>query len=216
LEKHTHVVVGVSGGIDSLVLLHLLRVYNKRYQRGWHLTAVHIDPGFPGWSWAELQRYLERTEVDQIIVHTNVHRRISKLQNKCFVCARDRHRKLIETAEMLDTFHIALAHHQDDIAETLLLNMFYAGRISTLMPRQSVVQGRFILVRPLYYLNKAQIAAIAHASRIRALDMPCPYYKNSKRESIRGMLGKLKQKNPDIYTNIFRSIFNIHKQYMPS
>lgn len=151
-----------------------------------------------------------------MIVRTNIYRHIMKIQNKCFVCARERHRKLIETAEMLSTFHIALAHHQNDIAETLLLNMLYAGRISTLMPRQSVVQGRFFLIRPLYYLNKDEIAAIARASGITAFDITCPYYKDSRREVIRGLLGKLKQKNPDVYRNIFSSIFNIRKQYMPS
>ncbi len=94
--------------------------------------------------------------------------------------------------------------------------MFYAGRISTLMPRQPVVQGRFVLVRPMYYMTKDEIEAIARAEGIEALKTDCPYYKDSNREKIRGMLRELQKETPDIYSNIFRSVFNIMRSYMPS
>ncbi|UCD19982.1 MAG: tRNA 2-thiocytidine biosynthesis protein TtcA [candidate division WOR-3 bacterium] len=215
MEKHAHVVIGVSGGIDSLVLLHLLRMFNRRYRPNWRVTAVHIDPGFPKANIEGLRQNLEMTETDHIIVSVDVRRRISKSANKCFICAQERHRRLIEIAETIDTFNIALAHHQDDVVETVLLNMFYAGRLSTLMPRQPVVQGRFTIIRPLYYLSKTQIKNIADTAGIRAFSAPCPYYKNSRREKIRSMLHDLKQKNPDISGNIFHSIFNVRRQYLP-
>ena len=121
----------------------------------------------------------------------------------------------MEIAEEDNINNIALAHHQEDVAETLLLNMLYAGRTSTLLPRQQIAHGRFNFVRPLYYLDKNTILEIARVFDLESQANSCPYYKSSRRELIREKLNDIKKKNPDVYTNIFHSIFNIKKTYMP-
>lgn len=208
--------VGVSGGIDSLTLFHLLRAYNTRYRTGRQINAAYIDPCFPQQDRRKIQEFFVKTGADHRIVRANNYRRITKTRNKCYVCARERHRRLIEVAEELNIFHIVLAHHRDDVAETLLLNMFYAGRMSTLVPKQPVLQGRFYYIRPMYYLSKAEIAAIARASGLTPLAGACPYYENSRRKTIRTILDQLGKKNPDIYPNIFHSFFNMRRDYVPS
>lgn len=210
--------VGVSGGIDSLTLFNLLRAYDTRYRTGWQIYAAHIDPCFPQQDCREIQAFFVQTGADHRIVHANIYHCIARMRNsnKCFVCARERHRRLIEVAEELNIFHIALAHHRDDVAETLLLNMLYTGRMSTLVPKQPVLQGRFYYIRPMYYLSKAEIAAIARTSGLTPLAASCPYYENSRRETIRAMLDQLGKTNPDIYPNIFHSIFNVRRNYLPS
>ena len=177
---------------------------------------MHVDPCFPGWKCHELTQMLEHAGVDHLTVRADIYAQVQKVRNPCFVCSRSRKEKLVRTAEKMSVFNIALAHHRDDIVETLLLNMFYSGRISTLMPGQSVMQGRFVLVRPMYYMTKDDITNIARASGIEAFKMDCPYYKESNREKIRDLLRDLQKEDPDIYSNIFRSIFNITKKYMPS
>lgn len=216
IEKHARVLVGISGGIDSLVLLHLLREYCGRYHTGWQITAVHIDHCFPGHDSRQLEDHFTRIGTPYRIVRADIYRRIEQTADRCFVCARERHRRLIELAEESSIFHIALAHHQDDAAETLLLNILYAGRMSTLVPRQPLLQGRFCFVRPLYYLSKKEITAIARACGLKPLAAACPYHQDSRREKIRALLAELSRQNPDIHANIFRSLFNVRREYLPS
>lgn len=216
MEKHTSVLVGVSGGIDSLVLLLLLQKFNDTYRQDWYIKAAHIDAGFPDWDSASLEKYLATRNINIIIARTKIHKRIRKVDDKCFFCARARRQRLIEIAEEFNIANIGLAHHEEDVAETLFLNILYAGKISTLLPRQPIVHGRFVLVRPLYFLDKTTITQIGQAFGLKSFRSPCPFYKDSRRERIRTILATLKQKNPDIYSNIFHSIFNINKTYMPS
>jgi tRNA 2-thiocytidine biosynthesis protein TtcA len=215
LEKHASVLVAVSGGIDSMLLLFLLLQYNERYAQKWNIKAAHINQGFPGWDPAILEEYLLAKNVELIIASSKIHDRIRKVEDKCFFCSRARRRKLMVIAEDLDIFNIALAHHQEDVVETLLLNMLFTGRMGTLLPRQPIVRGRFTFVRPMYYMDKKIIVEIAQAMGLKNFGNPCPYYADSRREMIRQLLNQVEKKNPDIYTNIFHSIFNINKPYMP-
>lgn len=216
LEKHTRLLVGISGGIDSLALLFLLHKFNETCRQNWYIKAAHVDAGFPDWDSASLEQYLAAQNIQVIVARTNDHKRIQKAEDKCFYCSRARRRKLMEIAEELDISNIVLAHHQEDVCETLLLNILYAGRISTLLPRQPIVQGRFVLVRPLYYLDKNTIMQIGRVFGIISFRNPCSFYRDSRRERVRETLEKIRKSNPDIYSTIFHSIFNINKTYMPS
>ena len=216
LEKYTSVLVGLSGGIDSLVLLFLLFVYKETFQQHWNIKAAHIDLGFPLWNPSDLQELLSQYNIRCIIAKTNIYNRLSKIQDKCFFCSRARREKLMNIAEKYNIFNVALAHHQEDVAETLLLNMFHSGRISTLLPKQGVIHGRFFVVRPLYYMDKEAIQKIGHAFGLKTLHNSCPFYHASRRESVRNLLEEIRKENPDIYANLFGSIFNIKRSYMPS
>jgi tRNA 2-thiocytidine biosynthesis protein TtcA len=145
----------------------------------------------------------------------DIYKKIKDIGNKCYRCSRERRKTLLETASRLNIFQIALAHHKQDVVETVIMNMIYNGAISTLTPKQSVIHGRFFLVRPLYYFEKDTIQAIARTRGLPSNDNVCAYYQDSKREVVRDFLEKTKKHNPDVYKNIFRSIFHINKAYMP-
>ena len=198
------------------MLLFLLHEYSTTYQQSWNITAAHIDPMFRGWNPGALQGLLHKNNMQYTVVRQNIHRRIKNVKNRCFFCSRERRKKLLDIAGKLDAFNVALAHHKEDVAETLLLNMLYTGRMSTLMPKQPIVHGRFSFVRPIYYLDKATILEIARALGLKNQGNVCPYYKTSRRETVRSLLSSIKKRNPDVYTNIFGSIFNTKKAYMPS
>ncbi|MGD8978666.1 MAG: ATP-binding protein, partial [candidate division WOR-3 bacterium] len=136
LEKHTSILVGISGGIDSLVLLFLLHKYKDIYRQMWEIKACHIDKGFPAHRSADLEEYLSARGIALTVVKTGIYTRTRRSDDKCFFCSRARRQKLMEYAEDFNINNIALAHHQEDVAETLLLNMLYAGRTSTLLPIQ--------------------------------------------------------------------------------
>ncbi len=215
LPKHTRLLVGVSGGVDSLVLLFLLAEYNERYKQQWEITACHIDPGFPGWRTDTLIQFFDALNIPDHIVKKDIFKKIKNVTNKCYPCSRERRKTLLETASRLNVFHVALAHHKQDVAETAIMNMIYNGEMATFTPKQSVIHGRFFLVRPLYYFEKKTIRAIAGTQGLPPNKNVCPYHQESKREAVRDFLERTREHNPDVYKNIFRSIFHINKAYLP-
>jgi tRNA 2-thiocytidine biosynthesis protein TtcA len=216
LKKHTRVIVGVSGGVDSTVLLTLLHEYNKRYKQHWHLIACHIDINTTPQSLAPLEKLIAQNGIEIIKVKTRFKKNLQTEKiSRCYTCSRLRRQRLLETAESLNIFQIALAHHKQDVAETILLNMLYNGEISTLVPKQPVIQGRHFFIRPLYYFDKEHIKTIASIYRLPVSTKPCPYFKNSKREFVRKFLEQCRVKNPDVYKNIFRGIFHVKRTYLP-
>jgi tRNA 2-thiocytidine biosynthesis protein TtcA len=215
LEKNSGVVVGVSGGADSLILLFLLNEYNNKFKKDWEIYACHIQPDFPNWNSIFIEEFCKRLNIPLKIIKINIDNRLKTVEKRCFFCARERRRRLLEYAESLDIFKVALAHHLEDVVETFLLNIIYNGEISTFVPAQSVIQGRFLFIRPLYYLDKKNIQTIARTLRIPENINKCPYFKESKRERIRNFLNEVSKEYPDVYKSIFNGIFNLKKGYLP-
>ncbi len=215
LGKNSSVVVAVSGGVDSYVLLYLLSQYNIRYSQKWDIYACHVDPGFTGWDSQNIAKFCRDINVECQIIKTNIDTRIKVLKKKCFFCARERRRKLLEYAESVNTFQIALGHHMEDVVETFLLNIIYNGEISTFVPVQSVIHGRFYFIRPLYYLNRKTIQKIGRTIGIPENTNLCPYYHLSKRQRIRDFLSEISNEYPEVYQSIFNGIRNIKRTYLP-
>lgn len=207
--------MGVSGGVDSSVLLHLLTEYNTRYSQQWDIHACHINAQFAGGNVMGIRTLCKRIGVPCMVKKIDIQKKLKRSNNACYFCARARRQKLLETAESLTIFQVALAHHAQDVAETIFLNMMYTGELSTLMPKQSVIRGRFFFIRPLYFIEKSSIKRIAEAYGILPSSAECPYFVNSKRSVVRDFLEEIRTDNPDVYRNIFRSLFHINKPYMP-
>jgi len=201
--------------MDSLSLLFLLDLYNRRYGQRWEIRAAHIDPQFSDWDTSRVQEFCTKIGVPCEIVSASIDRRIRKLENRCFFCSRERRRRLLEIAEDHNIFNVALAHHQEDVAETLLLNLLYNGEIAVFLPKQSVIHGRFHFIRPLYFFEKSDIMDFSQALDFPADKNVCPYSRDSKREEVRAYLAEVRKKNPAIYRNLFNALFNIKKAYLP-
>ncbi len=215
LGKNASVVVAVSGGVDSLVLLYLLSEYNIKYAQKWDIYACHVDPGFTNWNSQNVAKFCREINVEYQIIKTNIESRIKVLKKKCFFCARERRRRLLEYAESINTFQVALGHHMEDVVETFLLNVIYNGEISTFVPNQSVIHGRFHFVRPLYYFNRKVIEKIGRTLGLPENSNVCPYFQTSKRQKIREFLGGISDEYPEVYQSIFSGIGNIKRSYLP-
>lgn len=219
INGNEKIIVGVSGGKDSLVLLNLLYSIKKKAPVDFEILPVHIDAGFDGSFADELARYIEHThgaaKIEYKTYGVLAHSPENK-ENPCFLCSRLRRNRLFEIAREEGCGKIALGHHKDDIIETLFINMFYSGKMAAMKPRQSFFNGTLDIIRPLSYLEKKDIVKFAQSVGLPEFKNNCPSADKTKRVEIRSMLEDLYKHNRNIKGNIFRSLRNILPDYLLS
>ncbi len=211
------IAVGLSGGKDSLTLMWMLNERLPRVQIGYELFAIHIDPGFEGGFSDSLERHAEKMGHALRVEHTDYGIRGHSPENRenpCFLCSRLRRKRLFEMADELGCNKIALGHNKDDIIETLFLNICYAGEISTMVPCQSLFQGRFVMIRPLAFADETLIRRFAMDQGFPEFVNPCPSAKVSKRQEIKTLLNQLYRSNRKIKGNIFRAMSHVKPDYL--
>ncbi len=218
IEDGDRIVVGLSGGKDSLTLLWLLNERLARVPIDYSLFPVYVDPGFkPGFA-DELRIYLKTGGHDLIVDHTDfglvAHSGINR-ENPCFLCSRRRRQHLFEIADELGCRKVALGHNQDDLIETLFINICYAGEMSTMMPRQSFFKGTMTIIRPLAHAAENDIKRSAEKNKFPVFVNSCPSANRSKRHEIKTLLNTLYRKNRKIRGNIFRAMHHVNPEYLP-
>jgi tRNA 2-thiocytidine biosynthesis protein TtcA len=228
LEDGEKVLIAVSGGADSVVLLHLFDQYNRRRKKNWEVLAVHINPNFPileessdrrklNWKTKPMDRLFKSLALPYLIEDIDIIKKLAIEKFKpCYICSRERRRKLFEIADKYQIKKIAFAHHMEDVVETYLLNLFYTSKTSTFIPKQNFFQGKYYIIRPLYFFDKGLIQRYLQAYHLKPVKNPCPYAKSSERERIRKMLKKFYSLDKRVKTNIFWGIKNIKPNYLPN
>jgi tRNA 2-thiocytidine biosynthesis protein TtcA len=211
------IVVGLSGGKDSLTLMRVLSERRLRVPVSYELFAVHIDPGFEGGFSEPLKSYCKKQDYSLRIEYTDYgvagHSSANR-ENPCFLCSRLRRKRLFEVADELGCTKVALGHNKDDIIETLFLNIFYSGEISTMVPSQTFFEGRFTVIRPLAFAEENLIKTFAGKQEFPEFVNPCPSATNSKRQQIKSLLNDLYRSNNKIKGNIFRAMSHVNTDYL--
>ncbi len=211
------IVVGLSGGKDSLTLMWFLFERLARVPIEYELYPVYVDPGFEGGFGEELEAWCHNKGYPLRVEYTDfglvAHSRENR-ENPCFLCSRLRRKRLFEIADELNCDKLALGHHKDDIIETLFMNMCYAGEISTMKPSQSFFKGKFTVIRPLAYADEDSIRRFARSMDFPEFVNPCPTAGESKRHEVKEMLKKLYRSNKKIKGNIFRSMSHVREDYL--
>ncbi len=216
IQEGDRIMVGVSGGKDSLTLLHLLHERRRRVQMHYELIPVHIDMGFGSGRAQVLRDFFEAKGLAYHIEFTDIGKRANSPENRenpCFLCSWERRKRIFHLAHQLKCNKIALGHHKDDIIETLLLNIFYSAEISTMVPIQPLFRGKMTLIRPLALVEEKKIERFA-----KEMDLPfgpsgCPVSGRTKRKEVKELIESLERKNRKIKGNIFRSLSNIKLDY---
>lgn len=216
IDDGDRILVGVSGGKDSLTLLWALHERQSRVPVSYALQGVYIDPGFEGGfsrrlsEWAGRMGFPLRVEFSDcgVLAHSKVNR-----ENPCFLCARLRRQRIFEVAEELNCNKVAFGHHKDDIIETFFINICYAGAMYTMRPKQRFFNGKITVIRPMAYVDEERIKRFAAASGFPKFDNPCPTARISKRVEIKMLLKQLYKNNGNIKGNIFRSLGRVKPEY---
>lgn len=218
LADGDRVLIAVSGGIDSLVLIKILQYWQTKAPIAFELLAVHLDMGFGSDEAEQVASRLQGLQVEYLIEKTTYGRKALEAEDGrsgCFYCARQRRSRLFALAEEKGCRKLAMGHHQEDIIETFFLNLLYGGNLSTMVPRQDFFGGELAIIRPLAFLTKAEIRALGADFGLSPVANPCPLSTESKRQQIRDLLeGSIYSLDPAVRATIFTALANVRPDYL--
>jgi len=219
IEPGDRVLVAVSGGKDSHGLLYLLRELQKRAPFQFSLFALNVDQGHPGFPAQLLPEYFEREGYEHVIVtedtYSVVTEKVPEGKTYCSLCSRLRRGILYTQAQKLGATKIALGHHRDDVIETLLLNLLYAGQLKAMPARLRSDDGRNVVIRPLVYASEAELAQLAQLKQFPIIPCDlCGSQDNLKRKQVKQLLTTLNDDNPTVRANVFAALGNVRPSHL--
>jgi len=223
IEKGDRILIGVSGGPDSLSLLKLLTGGLVHVTNDFSLTAGHINLGFDKTEpqgWRTLESHFQGLNIDYRIVHTRISDHAlapNARKNPCFICSFYRRREVYKVAHEEKCNKIAYGHHKDDIVETLLINILYGRKIEAMNPVQEVFWGKMHIIRPLSYTDENLLKNFAQESDLPVLRRSCPMEGRTRRQKVKELIARFQEdeKNANIRENIFKSLTHVNVALAP-
>ena len=208
------IVVGVSGGKDSLLLLTALKAFQRFSPAKFDLAAITIDMGFKDASVAEkqaLSTYIAELGVPYYVVDTDIAEVIfeaRKESNPCSLCSKMRRGALNNKAIELGFNKLALGHHADDVVQTMLLSLLYEGRFSTFQPVSFMDRSGITLIRPFIYTSESDVKGAVNKLNLPVLHNPCPANKHTQREYVNELVKRLTKEVPYARERMLGAIYH--------
>ena len=217
IEEGDKILVGLSGGKDSMALLELLARRSRIYKPKFSVVAVHVvmtniayesDMNY-------LRTYAEGLGVPFARYETSFDPSTDNRKSPCFLCSWNRRKALFTVAKEQGCNKIALGHHMDDILETLLMNMTFQGAFSTMPPRLVMRKFDMTIIRPMCLVHESELMEMAVFRGYRKQIKNCPYEKDSHRSDMKDVLKKLEAMNPEARYSLWSSMNNVQADLLP-
>lgn len=209
ISEGDKIAVGISGGKDSLAMLYALSGLRRFYPASFELHAVTVDLGFENLNLGQIASLCEELEVPYQIVKTDIAKVIfedRKEKSPCSLCAKMRKGALNQAMKESGCNKVAYAHHRDDVVETMLLSLIYEGRFHCFAPVTFLDRMEMTVIRPLLYVQEADIIGFVNKYHVPVVKSPCPADKNTKREYAHLLLRQLNLKNPGVKERMFHAV----------
>ena len=209
IEEGDRIAVGISGGKDSLTLLLALNELRKFYPQKFSIYAVTVDLGFQNLDLNEIRALCASHEIPYTVVETSIAKIVfedRRENNPCSLCAKMRKGALNDAIKDLGCNKIAYAHHEDDVVETMMLSLFYEGRLHTFSPVTHLDKTGLTVIRPLIYMREAEVIGFVNKYQVPVVKSPCPADGHTKREYIKELLQQIHRENPGVRDRIFTAI----------
>jgi tRNA 2-thiocytidine biosynthesis protein TtcA len=219
ISEGDRIMVAVSGGKDSYSLLVALETLRRRAPVPFELLAVHLDQGQPGHDPAPLAAWLAGNGFDHRIVREDTYSivasKIPEGRTACSMCARLRRAILYRLAGELGCNRIALGHHRDDAVETLLLNIFFAGKLAAIPARLVSDDGASVVIRPLIYCGEETLVRFAEAQRFPILPCNlCGSQPDAQRKQMKALLTRLEAEHPNLRQTMLAALGNVNPSHL--
>ena len=200
IEPGDRIAVGVSGGKDSLLLLHALSLYRKFSRKNFTLQAITVSMGLEPFDLSPVRALCEQLEIPYLVRNTEIGKIIfdyRKEKNPCALCAKMRRAVLANTCVEEGINKLALGHHREDAIETLLMSLFYEGRFHTFHPKTAMSRTGITVIRPLVYLPESHVKHMAKVLTLPVVTSPCPVNGETRRAEMKELMRRLRQLYPD-------------------
>ncbi|MCD8156862.1 MAG: tRNA 2-thiocytidine biosynthesis protein TtcA [Clostridiales bacterium] len=215
------IAVCISGGKDSMLMAKLFQELQRHGRANFELVFLPMNPGYNEENWQRIQENAKLLGIPLRVFETEIFDTVATIdKNPCYLCARMRRGYLYSHAKELGCNKIALGHHFDDVIETILMGMFYGGKVETMMPKlHSKNFEGMELIRPMYLIREEDIRAWCGYNGLRFIQCACRFtescasgdgVQNSKREEMKELITQLRGKSEFIEMNIFRSVENVN------
>ena len=209
IEENDKIAICLSGGKDSITMLHAFKALQRFYPKKFDIIAISINPGFEFFDTKLLQNICDKLEIPLFIENSHAQEivfEIRKEKNPCSLCANLRRGAINSIARREDCNKIALGHNEDDVLETFLLNLLYTGSIGTFSPVSFMDRSGITLIRPLIYTPEKETKRFIKKNNLLVMPKVCPMDGTSKREDMKQMLFSLKTEIPMVRANLFGAI----------
>lgn len=205
------IAVGISGGKDSLTLLYALHGLKRFYPMHFEICAVTVDLGFHNLRLDKIKKLCQDLNLEYKIVETDIAQVIfeqRREENPCSLCAKMRKGALNQAIKDAGCNKVAYAHHKDDVVETMLMSLIFEGRFHTFSPVTYLDRMQLTVIRPLMYMNEADVIGFVHKYDVPVVKSPCPADGHTKREYVKTLLRQLNLENPGVKERMFTAIRN--------
>lgn len=221
IHEGDKIAVCISGGKDSMLMAKLMQEIKRHGKFDFELVFLCMNPGYNQENWDLIQHNAKILGIPLTVFESNIFDTVVDIEKSpCYLCARMRRGYLYSRAKELGCNKIALGHHFDDMIETILMGMFYSGKIETMMPKLPSQHFEGMeLIRPMYMIKEADIKAWCAYNDLRFIQCACRFtehcateegQKDSKREEMKRLIAHFREESDLIDKNIFRSVHDIN------
>jgi tRNA 2-thiocytidine biosynthesis protein TtcA len=224
IEEGDKIMVAVSGGKDSWVMLSILNDLRARAPVNFDILAVNLDQGYEGFETDIIEDYLIKEKIPYHMAEKNINKIVQEKNNEgatwCSLCSRLRRGTLYGLADQLGCNKIALGHHQDDLIETLLLNAFFIGKLGAMAPKLRADNGKNVIIRPLIYVLESEIRDYTRNKKFPVVCCQCPLmcgetvHGDYKRRRIKNLIKQLEAEIPEIRNSLLASLKNVKTTHL--
>lgn len=188
ISEGDKILVGLSGGKDSVFLLYALKVLQKHMAINFKVAAITIDNGFSNRSdFVPLQLLCRELNIEYHIIEANILKEIDteNINNPCAKCSYLRKGVMADFSKKNGYNKLALGHHYDDAIATFLISLIYSGQLKTFLPKRFLSKKRIYVIRPLIYLREKSIVKVHDKKELNSINSLCPFAEKSRRNKIR-------------------------------
>ena len=212
------IMIGLSGGKDSVALTYALSLYQKFSHTDFVIQPVMLDLGFPGFNPYEMNKFCESLGLKLLVVDNTEVYRILQIQQKdkehlpCSICSRMKKASMNKVAKELGFNKVSFAHHADDAIETYMMNTLFGGRVASFSPKMHLERADITFIRPLIHVRESDIIKLVKEENLPVLASGCPANMHTRREDMKNLLKDIYKKWPIAKDNLLTMLSNYEKE----
>ena len=212
------ILIGLSGGKDSVVLTYCLSLYQKFSHTDFKIQPVMLDLGFPNFNPYEMNKFCESLGLKLMVVDNTEVYKILQIQQKdhdhlpCSICSRMKKASMNKIANELGFNKVSFAHHADDAIETYMMNTLFGGRIASFSPKMHLQRADITFIRPLINVRESDIIKLVKEENLPVLASGCPANMHTRREDMKNLLKDIYKRWPIAKDNLLTMLSNYEKE----